>query len=340
MKKIKVTFYALGAIAVIGLMCYFFTRDFTIFDTSIHGEVNVVDGVAQIEGFEREVVIERTGKYELYADWKTEPEGMITGAELINEEGVVVNSFTAAWISMRSAPMELEEGKYLLKVTYLTGEEEVEDFFNSKTYITEEWDVPFNWEIEYQFKENQYFTTDYHFAIKQDVPMIQIAVILGMLLGFCLVAIILTLAIKGEDKQARFDERQELVRGRGFKYAFGGFFMWNIAVFVLDMMQIDLHMSLSVSSMTCACVGAIIYAVYCIWNDGYFALNQKRGVILTTIGIGGLVNLGLAINSIMKGYFWIDNQVTFYAVSLVCGIMCVVIWIALFAKGIKDRKEV
>lgn len=339
MKKIKVTLFALAALGIVGLMYYFFTRDFTIFENSIHGEVNVVEGVAQIEGFEREFVIEKTGKFELYADWKTEPEGMITGVKLINEKGLVEQAFTAAWISMRSNPIYLEEGKYLLQVTYLTGEEEIENFYNSSTHANEEWNVPFEWDLEYEFKENQYFVTDYNFVVKRAVPITQIAVILGMLLGFCFVAIILTFAIKGDENQARFDERQEVVRGRGFKYAFVGFFAWNMVMFFVDMMQLDLPITLSVSSMTGACLGATIYAVYCIWNDGYFALNQNRLVILITIAIGGAINLGFACYGIVKGYFLINNQVTIYAVSLVCGIMCVVIWVTLFVKGIKDRKE-
>ena len=341
MKKVKVTIYALAILVLIGLMGYVFSMDTTVFENSIHGEVNVIDGVAQIEGFEREILIEKDGKYELYAGWHTQPEGMITGVELINEDGVNINTFSAAWLTMQAGPTELEKGKYTLKATYLTSAEAVDEFYYSNEYLypMEEWDVPYTGSPTYEFKANGYFTTDYDFELRKSIPVLGIAVVFGILLGFCFVAIILTLAIKGDEK-VRYDERQEMIRGRGFKYAFLGIIAYNIIVYILDLMQIDLHMSIGLSALASSLVGITIYAIYCIWNDGYFALNHRRGVVLTTIGIGGLINVAMGVESIVKGSIWCNNQLTIRAANMFCGIMSIIVCVVLVLKWIKDRKEV
>ncbi|MBQ7360136.1 MAG: hypothetical protein IJW63_08580 [Lachnospiraceae bacterium] len=339
MKKVKVTIYALAILVLIGLMGYVFSMDTTVFENSIHGEVNVIDGVAQIEGFEREVLIEKDGKYELSAAWHTQPEGMITGVELINEAGVNINTFSAAWLTMQTGPMELEKGKYTLKATYITSAEALDEFYYSNEYLypMEEWDVPYT-STTYEFKANEYFKTDYDFEIRKSVPVLGIAVVFGILLGFCFVAIILTLAVKGDEK-VRYDERQELVRGRGFKYAFVGFVTYNIIVYVLDLMQIDLYMSIGVSALASTLVGITIYAVYCIWNEGYFALNHRRGVVLATIGIGGWINIVIGAEGIISGTIWANGQFSIRVANVFCGIMCIIVWVVLLLKCIKDRKE-
>ena len=98
-------------------------------------------------------------------------------------------------------------------------------------------------------------------------------------------------------------------------------------------------MSLAIASLICVLVGSGVYAVYCIWNDGYFALNQNRGSILVAIGLGGILNLVFGISAMIHNELVVNGQLSIRSMNLFCGIMCVVIWVALFAKSLKDRKE-
>ena len=241
---------------------------------------------------------------------------------------------------MQAGPMELEKGKYTLKATYLTSAEAVDEFYYSNEYLypMEEWDVPYIGSSTYEFKANEYFTTDYDFELRKSIPVLGIAVVFGILLGFCFVAIILTFAIKGDEK-VRYDERQEMIRGRGFKYAFLGIIAYNIIVYILDLMQIDLHMSIGLSAVASSLVGITIYAIYCIWNDGYFALNEKRTGLLISFGCCGLLNVLISIKHIKDGAIIENGAFTFRSANLFCALLFFVIFIALLAKHIKDGKE-
>lgn len=341
MKKIKISLYAL-AIAILIVFMGMSIASVNVYETKTNTVVEVTDGVASKEGFEQTIVLKNDGTYRMYADWKTEPAGMITGFEFLNEKGESYNTFTAEWISMQSGLIEIPAGKYTLRATYLTSKEAVAEFFgNTKTVYTD-WDVsaPEDFEdFEYLFASNGTFETTYRFSLERDVPVFEISVVCGMLIGFFLVAIFVTLAVKGDDKKAKFDERQELVRGRGFKYSFVGVIGYNGVVYALDLLGINLHMRPAISSLICVLVGATIYAGYCIWNDGYFALNQRRGIILMLIGVGGILNLAFGIAAIVNGTIWINDQLSIRSMNLFCGIMCIVIWSIMLAKYLKDRKE-
>ena len=339
MKKIKISLYALAIVILIAFMGMSIAS-VNAYETKTNKVVEVKDGVASEKGFEQTIVLKRDGIYRMYADWKTEPAGMITGFEFLNDKGESYNTFTAEWISMQSGYIEIPAGEYTLRATYLTSEEAVKEFCQNAKLINIEWAVPYvEDDFEYLFASNGTFETTYRFSLERDLPVFEISIVCGMLIGFFLVAIVLTLAVKGDDKKAQFDERQELVRGRGFKYGFAGFIGYNLVVYAMDLLGVNLHMRPAISSLICVLIGATIYAGYCIWNDGYFALNQKRGIILTLIGVGGILNLAFGIAAIVNETIWINDQLSIHSMNLFCGIMCIVLWSIMLAKYLKDRKE-
>ena len=72
-----------------------------------------------------------------------------------------------------------------------------------------------------------------------------------------------------------FDERQELVRGRGYKYA--SFTMLSLLVIDLLLESLDAFETLPVTRMLAIFImilaGVMVYALYCIKNDSYFGVG-------------------------------------------------------------------
>ena len=72
-----------------------------------------------------------------------------------------------------------------------------------------------------------------------------------------------------------FDERQELVRGRGYKYAcftMLGLLVLDLLIESLDAFEtLPVTRSLAVFIMILA--GVMVYALYCIKNDSYFGVG-------------------------------------------------------------------
>lgn len=100
---------------------------------------------------------------------------------------------------------------------------------------------------------------------------------LGLTTGIICALIILVIVWKINKKlmKGKFDERQELVRGRGYKYA---------CFTLLIMLALDLlaeaydFFDASVFTREIAIffmiiIGVMVYAVYCIKNDSYFGIG-------------------------------------------------------------------
>lgn len=99
----------------------------------------------------------------------------------------------------------------------------------------------------------------------------------GLAFGIVTALIIVALAWKIIKKTMKgtFDERQELVRGRGYKYAC--FTLLGLLTLDLLLESTDIFESITVSRPLAIffmiLVGVMVYALYCIKNDSYFGVG-------------------------------------------------------------------
>ena len=94
-----------------------------------------------------------------------------------------------------------------------------------------------------------------------------------LLIIFIVALIFLLLAIKFGGKKANYDERQELIRGKGFKYGFLTMILVD-ALLAVAVRKIQLAPQLLV--LTPLFIGLWVFSIYVLWNSAYFAINQKR----------------------------------------------------------------
>lgn len=328
-----------AVVAILGLIAFsvgLVMTDKTVAEIGFEKEITVEHFVPNAEKTEREFQIEKNGDYVFHAAWEYNEEDMVTGIEVLSEEGETVFKATANGCSMYSKAIDLEKGTYKLVLTYIASNEEWRKFFENED--TEDWEA--KPDLDYAGAADGTIQMDYLFEVQKDIPVVGIIFVIGILIGLILVVILIAAATKGEEVKAKFDERQEIVRGRGFKYAFFGMLFWGVILFVLEPLEITLPMSQGNTSLLGIIIGATIYAAYCIWNDGYFALNQRSGLIMTVLIVMGLINLLLGINAFVEGYVWTDGQLSMPITNLFCGIMMIIVCVTMLLKRfVKDRRE-
>lgn len=105
--------------------------------------------------------------------------------------------------------------------------------------------------------------------------------LVGIIAGVVLAAVLLKLTKKDGSMRCRYDERQEVVRGRGFKYGFFTMLIYFAAETLFGSF-LELFADRSVISFIGLCLGVAVYAVYGIWKDAYISLNEnpKRVIIV------------------------------------------------------------
>lgn len=101
-----------------------------------------------------------------------------------------------------------------------------------------------------------------------------------------------------QSKKSNYDERQELIRGRGYKYGF-------LTILSLDAIFLILNGQVKVSSLLMIMIplfaGVWVFSMYTIWNSAYFALDQNKVKLFSWIFvIIGVMNCIKGIEGLIK----------------------------------------
>lgn len=85
--------------------------------------------------------------------------------------------------------------------------------------------------------------------------------------------------------------------------------------------------------------GCIVYVVYCVWNDGYFSMNENMPRVLFVLGFIGLMNIILGVRAILQGDIIEDGILTISSTNLSCGLMIFVLLIVVAIKHVRSKNE-
>ena len=166
--------------------------------------------------------------------------------------------------------------------------------------------------------------------------------VIGVIAGIITVAIVFKIAYKLTGKSyfnsENYDERQELVRGKAYRYAFfTGLFLdlvWMLTTELTSALPVTDSLALFIIMM----ISIDVYAIYSVVNDAYFGVgtNSKRYTwfllvvvaINLTGGITTIVNHGIALPLGLTG-----------SANLVVAIAFLPIFAAMGLKAMKTGEE-
>lgn len=313
-------------------------------DYSASQQIVIENGTTKQAILELEIPVFEEGDYTLYTEWANEQGGMITGVIFTAPDGTIEYAATAEWCQAESSILQLQPGMYRLEIHSLLNQKELREFLADFVFPTdnqEELNEKINID-DYTYAENAIFQMNYTILLKKASAFSlgeKCGILCGILLGLLIIYIFLVVTKKGDSTKTIYDERQQSVRGKGFKNGFFTMLGYDGLIAILSLLEIPIPADIEVVVITGALVGIGMYAVYCIWNDGYFALNEKRNSILVFFGIVGLMNIALAIIHIISDHLLQNGNLTFRGLNLLCGILVIVIFFTLLIKKIRDGKE-
>lgn len=333
-KKITIWVCSILIFVLIALCAAMIIADTPATELAFTGTVTVEDGRPNPFGETKEFVVEEDGEYYWRYEWMGEP-GMVTGMSVTSAEGDIVFACTAEGCFAESVPMELKAGTYNINVVYLTSDEVMHQFMNSNGIENAGSDP-------YDYIENGEWSTVYSIGLEDSSDLgigLKVAFVIGLGVGLLVVAICVAASKNGDEVKNQFDERQELVRGKGFKYGFFMMMITNAVLLFLHVLEVPLFRNMEVAMTASIVMGVSVFASYCIWNDGYFALNENRKSLLIMFGFIGVLNLVIGIGNIIAGVVIENGAFTFRSTNLFCSLMFIVVFIMLLLKQIKDGKE-
>lgn len=130
------------------------------------------------------------------------------------------------------------------------------------------------------------------------------AYILGVIVGVAAVAIVclIIVKVKGSLWKGYYDERQELIRGRGYKYAcFTLLILMAVDMLIevtgfIDMLPVKNEAVMFIFLIA----GVLVYAIYCIINDAYLGIGQNGKSYTSLILFVIAINLFSAVMTIWR----------------------------------------
>lgn len=164
-------------------------------------------------------------------------------------------------------------------------------------------------------------------------------VFIGVLLGI-IIAIVCIKAYNTNNKiKTDYDERQEAVRGRGYKYA--AYTAWVLLglVVCIKIADVNIRIEDAMIAFSILAISALVQTIHAIMHDAYFGSNNDRRKYIILFIIFAIINLANAISRFSAGEMIVDGTLTWAGISGICGLMFVILVIALGVKNLISKRE-
>lgn len=132
--------------------------------------------------------------------------------------------------------------------------------------------------------------------------------------------------------KGKFDERQELVRGRGYKYACFTLLGLLTLDLLLECFRVfeALPITRELYLFFMILVGVMVYALYCVKNDSYFGVGMDTRTYRAVMWIVIVCNAISAVSGLMNGGAMVDGKLAFGPwAALICVIAFIILMISL-----------
>ena len=163
---------------------------------------------------------------------------------------------------------------------------------------------------------------------------------IGVMVGVVLVALILKAIHKDGRVKTEYDERQLIVRGKSYTYAFWGMLVANAVMIGLEEGNADLPVLGLNQFFIPILIGIIIQVSYSIFHDAYKGMNDnmiRYTVIMTVVSV---FNLFVGIMSWVREGFIQNGKVYPLFANLMVGLLFLIVAIEMIIrKAMLDREE-
>ena len=303
-------------------------------------EINVTNGVADITENTIPFTLTEGDTYIVNVEWTAKKPGMISGVVLYDAADEIRFYCTGDTVDAKSTELELEAGDYDVTYMYFTSPEAFE------TFVAEvDGTLPADAD-SYVYAENESYMMTYHFDLKRaGMAEHNIGLLVGMLVGVAVGLGVVAMCfkyvkIRKKESGFEYDERQELARGTGFKYAYVTSIVYNGVLCLFTATGITLPVEQSVLIMVGILLSVLVYVIYCIQHDAYVSLNENANRLMIVFVILGGFNTMIGVMHLIHGTMFENGVFTFHGINLLCGIFLLLVAGVLFTHTkLQNREE-
>lgn len=161
----------------------------------------------------------------------------------------------------------------------------------------------------------------------------------GLLIGLLIGAVVIIFANKNHKIKTNYDERQEMIRNKGFKYAFFALFGGNLLIFILNVADVELPLESYTVQFTLVALALVVYVTYAIMKDGYFGLNNNVASYQLIFAVLAILFIVYAVIFIQDKGLVENGKVGISGVWIINAFLMIWISVVIAIKQLKERKD-
>lgn len=168
--------------------------------------------------------------------------------------------------------------------------------------------------------------------------MSKLIVLLPFIVAFAILFVLSCWLKKNKNTASKqYDERQLLIQGKAYKYAFLTLISYYLGISMLTMiLEIDFATTY-VYTLIGLCLGLIVYVTYSLFHDAYIGMDESKNLSAGVAFFVGVCNAGPALFDLDKMYVNGILQTRFG--QLVIGLTFIYVGIVLIIKKQMDKQE-
>ena len=306
------------------------------YSATLQSVVQVANGEATLSPACTSIQVAKDGTYVIAANWGWEEDpGFITAFTVTDEAGNVVFEVTGDAVTCDSIPMELQKGEYLCSFEAICSTESYFSYTEDHFEDSETGDLDESifqdgiWNMNYSVEIGQYTAYAY--------PM---GLLCGLIIGFLLVAFVITASRKENAPVRKYDERQLIEQGKSCKYGFITMIAYYLLLMLLLEIGVQIPAEITLLIFVGFLFGATVEITYSIWKDAYFRADESKIFMIGLFTFLTVLNLCIGAINIANGRIFVENTMIFSSsANPVCGIFTLYILILLLIKYRRDKQE-
>ena len=166
-----------------------------------------------------------------------------------------------------------------------------------------------------------------------------VGMIFAMLVAVICCLILMKIMNNDNAVKTKYDERQKMVRGIGYKYSFWTLVVLLVIMIILDACELSLPIKNSVLYFLIIIIGIMVHTTYAVFHDGYFGINNQPKQYYVFFVLIGVFNVVIGVINSVKGDLIDDGKLDVPAINLLCGLMFVFLGICIVIKNRISKNE-
>ena len=161
----------------------------------------------------------------------------------------------------------------------------------------------------------------------------------GLMFAAVICVIIFKFANSNRKIKSEYDERQEAIRNKGYKYSFYTVMALEAVMMILSMSEVTFPVATYLVHLGIILIGCMVLCMYCIWNDVYWGLNNNRKRYTAVLTVALVLNIIPIIGVINKGEIATSGFESLPIMNIMVVAWMVVIGLFAMAKKIFVKSE-